>query len=985
MGPELTGWQNEEEWPTLSHMDGFPLYYLAWTCYSNGDFGQLRWSSQGIATNGEPELEFAGKHDDVIRMNIINGLTPLGYPSAPDSGFRYLLNQDIALVVPTIGYTETNAPFYFGLTSVPYFIYYRSGQPALPYPSFSSSLAVARQLKAHCRYEEALKWCETHYVPITSDNAWGDGPIEEFQAEKRAFLQFYLELLLNYGEHLMHENTGESFRKASLIFEMAKRIMGECPPTLKEQLPNTDVSIIDYEASAPELSKSLMLAYQRVEDQLNLIKNCIHSNRINTCKQSMEFWSNPDLKNNNCKPCSDLDLWKMSRPRYPYDYYFGKAQELTNMAISFGNSLLTAEEKADGAYLTSILGMQQLQLNELTIEVFQRRYQAAVREKESIEKAIIIANVRLIYLIGMTPYGQLPGEQNQISKFQASIIELYIAEAAELLGQTVGLLPDYLQGTPFSLLHLSPPMSGSKSFSITRAVAGVARALSQIHGIEGSMSKQLATDIRQEDDRLHRITELILEIQKLNIDLQAAIFRVQATNRELKDQQLRIEHSRQVLDFHRDKSTNEVLYNWMKGELRSAYKKVVKCAYYYAKLAEREYQINCCYSDETFINGPFWNDTKNGWLAGEKLQVSLLNLQKANEEKCYKQYEIVKNIALRIHDPLAFLQIKYSDQCIFELKEAYFVKDFPGHYGHQLMNAYVSIPAITGPSTNVNCTLTQLSSRIRKVPYLLKGEDCCNEDGNSSGYAMQNEDDRFVFLPGSDESIATSKAIEDAGRIEVNNRSPQKPPFMGTGLFSLWCISLPKATNHFPKGSISDINMKVVFKTKEGGPLLAKAALDHYKNYLPGNGKVLVDLRSDHPEEWYKMNSRKEKTFSLRFGKKHLPYITFNADLSIIKVDLFVETVPCPPCNNFEVFYRYPEDQTMKDCDDVLITCKQIQHWSENVFHGVLEESFEIGNQISHIGDFCFPDYLEIVQAYLLVSYKAEAKVCDKHKVHCGC
>ena len=62
-------------------------------------------------------------------------------------------------------------------------------------------------------------------------------------------------------------------------------------------------------------------------------------------------------------------------------------------------------------------------------------------------------------------------------------------------------------------------------------------------------------------------------------------------------------------------------------------------------------------------------------------------------------------------------------------------EDCPGHYMRRIKSVALTIPAVAGPYASLNCTLTLLSSSIRRSALLSDAGD----------YARQgSEDDRFI-------------------------------------------------------------------------------------------------------------------------------------------------------------------------------------------------------------------------------------------------
>jgi len=103
--------------------------------------------------------------------------------------------------------------------------------------------------------------------------------------------------------------------------------------------------------------------------------------------------------------------------------------------------------------------------------------------------------------------------------------------------------------------------------------------------------------------------------------------------------------------------------------------------------------------------------------------------------------------------------------------------DYPGQYMRRIKNVSVTVPAVVGPYTVVNCRLTLLSSATRIEPTVVDVHRCCHDDEQccpkctpGSGYNEVPSDRRIVRQYGATEAVATSTAQNDAGLFELNFR-----------------------------------------------------------------------------------------------------------------------------------------------------------------------------------------------------------------------
>ena len=84
-----------------------------------------------------------------------------------------------------------------------------------------------------------------------------------------------------------------------------------------------------------------------------------------------------------------------------------------------------------------------------------------------------------------------------------------------------------------------------------------------------------------------------------------------------------------------------------------------------------------------------------------------------------RELEMTRHISLRQLDPFALLALKMMGSCTIVVPEWLFDRDCPGHYMRRVKSVALSVPAVVGPYTGLNCTLTLQSSSLRLSPLLL--------------------------------------------------------------------------------------------------------------------------------------------------------------------------------------------------------------------------------------------------------------------------
>lgn len=341
--PDTTSdWHRLHRLPQLLVWPKRPMVKLAWCRVHNGEFQTPRSTDDGAHVNpagGEPQLEFVGRDRDSLRFRITNapGLPRDGYTDPSPWGFRYDIAPDTAVVLPEVIATPpAPGPFPAALPAYPFFLYFTPGAPLEP-SIYSTAMTVAGALRAHCRYEAALKWYEAYFAPGDKDLRWAtcrktaaspdvpeaETPSEgdetdpgikflseegediadastpllllhrsdihtdddpccdslvktDLESRERSVLLAYLDTLLQYAETAMCRHSPEGYAIARLRLDALSKFLGERPRTIFGQDDGTNPQTVT--AFAPRfapLNPRLMEIYDLVADQLDALHHCL--------------------------------------------------------------------------------------------------------------------------------------------------------------------------------------------------------------------------------------------------------------------------------------------------------------------------------------------------------------------------------------------------------------------------------------------------------------------------------------------------------------------------------------------------------------------------------------------------------------------------------------------------------------------------------------------------------------------------------------
>jgi hypothetical protein len=805
VGDAETDWHRPDKLPGLLHWKSKRMVHLHWCRVHNGEFQQPRQSYEGVQVAAEPALApalvFTGRIGDSLQFQITNGQPPTGYaPPPPPPGFRYDLANDEAITLPQIAVAPTPPPI-GGLPAFPFFAWFDPGAPLLPPSMFSPAVAVAGHLRAHCRFEAALKWYELVYNPLVKDNTWHICPPDEPEVEEptpvpraasietpivqqtegcccpsdrvsdaevkeRAILLQYLDTLMQWGDALMRKNTPETFGQARLIFDTAAKILGATPTTvLLNNNAQAAFPVTAFQSACAPINPRLMCLYTSVSDRLALIHTCLNAKRLKNGRPNLDmpYFGNSEIRDcwkTTREICTDESDWCLSQSPYRFMVLVQKAQEMASDVRAFGSALLAAYEKGDAEYLSTMRTVHERQLLNLALEVRQHQWREADWQVQALRKTKEIAQTNLQYYKNLIAVGLISGESQYEPLTISSTTTRTAGNVAVAIGQTLNLIPDPFVGFPSNFVKL--PI-GTKLSAIVSASGTIANTVADILNTIASLGLTKAGWERREQEWKHQVDVLAIEIEQIERQILAAERRRDIALRELNNHQQQIENTAEVHDFLRDKFTNHALYLWMQQETAAMHYQMYELALHCARQAQRAFNFERGHTARQFIPAEIWDNLHEGLLSGERLQLALRHLEKAYYDENVREYELTKHISLRLHFPIAFLQLQITGYCEIEIPEWMFDLDYPGHYMRRIKNVTMTIPCVVGPYTGVHCRLTLLSSKTRVEPKLIEPpHTCCHDERWKNGYQAMADDPRIVSMYGATEAIATSSGQNDS-------------------------------------------------------------------------------------------------------------------------------------------------------------------------------------------------------------------------------
>lgn len=514
-----------------------------------------------------------------------------------------------------------------------------------------------------------------------------------------------------------------------------------------------------------------------------------------------------------------------------------KAGELCGDVRGFGAALLLALEKRDAEAFARLRSGHELAVLGQMQQIKEYQIEEATRALEAMRKSLETTTLRRDYYGSRTFMN--PGEVAHLALMEASLGLQTVASLLEMSGGVAHIVPNIKIGVPTGM---GATFGGQ---NIGNAVQGFAKYLSVLAafaGGQGGMTATLASYQRRADewDLQKRLAEK--ELEQIDKQIIAAEIRIAIASQDLRMHLLHAEQTRQADEFMRSKFTNRELYDWMVTQLSALYFQSYQMAFDMARRAERAFQFERGIATSAFISFGHWDSLRNGLLAGEHLHMNLkrLEIEYINQNK--RDSELTRNISLALHDPFALHALRTTGTCTVNLAESLFDHDQPGHYMRRIKSVALTLPAVVGPYTSVNCRLTLQSSFVRVDPAL------------ASHYRADPDmlsDRRFRHDLGSVQSIATSRAHSDTGMFEVNFRDERYLPFEGAGVISTWQIDLDPRCNDFDLSTLSDVVMELRYTARDGGNALRTSCLTEMTASSSREPQArLFSARTDFADAW---------------------------------------------------------------------------------------------------------------------------------------
>ncbi len=774
-------------------------------------------------------------------------------------------------------------------------------------------------------------------------------------AYKKFVLMKYLDNLIAWGDSLFELDTIESINSATQLYVLAADLLGDRPERIPPRGDSRPMSFADMRgnldplsnaavefenaipfisattmASAPEtvgllgITRSLyfclppndkLLAYwDIVADRLFKVRHCM--NLAGVFRQLPLYEPEIDPALLVAATAQGLDIGSVLAdvgaplPYHRFRFTFQRALEACADVRALGAALLATLEKKDAEELALLRATQEVTLRTAWRESRKQQEMEAMEQVEVLKASRAVTMERRRHFLGLmglgtsgsdtgiVTYDPKPSEDGGVFLIDEEMQELASSHSArdwQVIAATTEILAGLVNSIPMFSFPVGVPVTmslgGATTGFVLGAIARYQNSQASQDSYDASHAGKMATYKRRQQDYTFQANLAAREITQIDAQITAATIRAQVATQERKHLETEIEQAELVEQHLRSKYTNTELYGWMHGQITSLYFQSYQLALELAKSAERCFRFERGLTSSNYVRSGGWDNLHAGLLAGDTLQLQLRQLERAHHTQDRRELEIAKHISLRQHAPLALISLKQLGRCEVELPELLYDMDYPGHYMRRVKSVSVTIPAVTGPFTSLNATLTMLKNETRITAALRGGK--FERD-------LENDDDRFVSDFAPIQAIVTSTGQNDSGLFEPGVNDERYLPFEGAGAVGRWRIEVDPDCNRFDLESICDIVLHVSYTARDGGQLLAQKSKEKWKKVVADAESAplsrLFSLKQEFPSEWYRLRTAAEvngdHVASIAFNTDRFPMLFRRRALHIGQVDLFGVPIP---------------------------------------------------------------------------------------------
>ncbi|MCF7695960.1 insecticidal toxin complex protein TccB [Mycetohabitans sp. B2] len=713
---------------------------------------------------------------------------------------------------------------------------------------FHMPFLVASRFASGQQFDPAQKWLHYIFDPAMSkkDNAppyWNVYPLKPLshlagdpsrlladpldpdtqayahpEVYQKAVFVAYVSNLIAQGDAWYRQLTRDGLAQARVYYNFAVELLGPRPdvsissnwqaPTLDTLAQADNTALRTYERDLGRSNASLPALPGRHTGYLRLADNQYFTAPLNTLMLS--HWDTIDARLYNLRHNLTVDGKPLSLPLYaapadpvallsqraqsgmlsagvsgamlvvpPYRFnaMLPRAYNAVATLSRFGETLLSLLERSERAGQEELAQQQLLDMSSYAMTLQQQAIDGLVADRVALQASQTTAQQRHDHYYALY--------QENISDAERQVMDTNtLAQTYFASAQALQVASGALKEVP-SIYGLAD--GGSRYEGATEAVG----AVMQLEGhVATLLAERLATTEgyrRRRQDWQLQYEQAQAEVDALTKQLDALAIREKSARTALQQAQAQQAQLQTMLTYLKSRFTQATLYQWLSGQLAAQYYQAYDAVVSLCLSAQACWQYELGDFATTFIQTGTWNDHYRGLQVGETLQLNLHQMEAAYLARHERRLEITRTVSLKtLLTNNTFEAQKSRGSFTFELTEALFDNDYPGHYLRQILSVSVTLPTVVGPYQDVKAVLTQISSSTL-LKADIQGVDYLNGKGNVGANVVNN------LRPS--QQVAISTGLNDAGSVNVRFDDERYRPFEGTGAVSKWTLTFPRAVD----------------------------------------------------------------------------------------------------------------------------------------------------------------------------------------------
>ncbi|WP_340611251.1 Tc toxin subunit A [Xenorhabdus bharatensis] len=664
---------------------------------------------------------------------------------------------------------------------------------------------------------------------------------------QKSLFHYLIKLWMQEGDYLYRQLTRDSLNEAGLLYQQAQQLLGALPegidatrwhPVTLDKIKTSfkpNVRAIDSLFISP-FNTQLIELQQTLKNRLY---NLRHGLTIDGKASSLSLYAsaaNPDnlAQRNTGYATSTLSNMQQQIPPYRFPIMLKRASNAVKQLTDMGHRLLQATESEVNAEQEVLEQTQLIRLSEFAIELQQEAVQMAQMGKATLEESKKMAQERYDHYHNLY-------EEN-LSSLEISAISMKtMSEVAKLAAA-----PFYVTGAALEVVPniFGMAMGGAKYSAPVTTAAIIAQLTAEGLDIAAERLQDGADYQRRRQEWEIEYKQAQSEINIIEMQLKEQELLIKSASTALKEAQAQQSAARELYEFMTTGFLIVPTYQWLMGRLAALYAPAYDAVLSMCLMAESSWRYEVGdYRRQSFIKTTAWNDSYRGLLAGESLQLDLLQMENAWLQRNERRLNIKKTVSLSSLLTSGGLrkQIDNKQSITFTLNPKLFDDNYPGHYLRQIKRVSVSISLDTlnlGSvlSSEISAILTQTSSSTLTHPDM-DGVNWLYDPNRKAGNSKN-----VVNNLRAQQQIALSSLNEDDGSVAKENwlytlmfDDDRYLPFEGTGAISTWTLEFPDQDviddifyypGLVPVWRLKDINLHIHYTAVDGGKPFAKAVKD---------------------------------------------------------------------------------------------------------------------------------------------------------------